>query len=138
MAKFFQFYLLASALLFSVAGPALAANCTEGSLQEQLACKAGLATEGVNEFTLSATLGRIIKIVLGFVGTIFFALTVYAGFLWMTAEGNEDQVTKSKDILKTAVIGMIIVVAAYSITAFVLMFTAQSTTFSAPVGGGTP
>ena len=126
MMKFIQFYILAIGLLFSIASPALVV-AADTSLEQQIANKAGLTTEGVNEYTLSEMIGRIIKVVLGFVGTLFFALTVYAGYLWMTAQGNEEQVTKAKDVLKMAVIGVIIVVAAYSITTFILLFTAQST-----------
>lgn len=81
------------------------------------------------QYTLSETIGRIIKIVLTFVGTIFFALMVYSGFLWMTAQGNEEQVAKAKNIITTATIGMVVVVAAYSITAFVMIYTAQATSF---------
>lgn len=132
MLKTIQFYLLAMVLLLSVVGPVFAQNTPD--LAGQIANKAGYATQGVNEFTLSETIGRVIKIALGFVGTIFFALTVYAGFLWMTAQGNSDQVDKAKDILKTAVIGIIIVVSAYSITAFILWFTTQSSLPSSPTG----
>lgn len=133
MRKFFQFYIVAVGLLFSFAGPVLAAG--SGSLEQQIANQAGYTTQGVNEYTLSETIGRVIKVALGLVGTIFFALTVYAGYLWMTAQGNEEHVSKAKDILKMAVIGMIIVVAAYSITSFVLTFTASSTSSSGQVGG---
>jgi hypothetical protein len=58
----------------------------------------------------------IIKPVFGIVGTIFFALTVYAGVLWMTAAGDPKKVEKAKDILVTSVIGTVIVVSAYVIT----------------------
>lgn len=58
----------------------------------------------------------IIKPVLGIVGTIFFALTVYAGVLWMTASGDPKKVEKAKDILVSSVIGTVIVVSAYVIT----------------------
>ena len=34
---------------------------------------------------------RVISIALGFVGAIFLALTVFAGFKYMTAGGNQDQ-----------------------------------------------
>ena len=134
MLDFIKIYFLAVCLFFSVAIPTAAGAVDNRSLEEQIAGKAGYATQGVNEFTLSETIGRVIKVALGFVGTLFFALTVYAGYLLMTAQGNEDQVTKAKDILKMAVIGMIIVVAAYSITTYVLIFMAQSTSFSSSVG----
>jgi hypothetical protein len=58
----------------------------------------------------------IIAPVFGIVGTIFFALTVYAGVLWMTAAGDSKKVEKAKDILVTSVIGTVIVVSAYVIT----------------------
>ncbi|PIR92378.1 hypothetical protein COU01_01910, partial [Candidatus Falkowbacteria bacterium CG10_big_fil_rev_8_21_14_0_10_44_15] len=53
-------------------------------------------------------------------GIIFLVLVLYAGFLWMTAAGNEDQVTKAKSILTTSIIGIVIIVAAYAIVTFVL------------------
>lgn len=114
---------------FAVAGPDLG---TSNGLGEKIGKLAQFNTN-TNEYTLAETVGRIIKILLSFVGTIFFALTVYAGFLWMTAQGNEDKVAKAKDIIKTAVIGMIIVVAAYSITAWALIFSAQSTSLDVGV-----
>lgn len=130
MLNFFRFYLLALLFLISFSGPVFAAD----DLSKQIANQSGYTTAGVTEYTLSEMIGQGIKIVLGFVGTIFFALTVYAGYLWMTAQGNSDQVEKAKDILKMAVVGIIIVVAAYSITAFILIYTSQVTTLSSPVG----
>lgn len=59
---------------------------------------------------------NIIRPVFGIIGTIFFALTVYAGVLWMTAAGDPKKVEKAKDILTTSVIGIVIVVSAYVIT----------------------
>lgn len=63
---------------------------------------------------------RIINIALSFLGIIFFILTVYAGFKWMTASGNEDQVNEAKKLLTQAVIGLLIVLASYSISVFIL------------------
>lgn len=65
-------------------------------------------------------LGTIINVILGFLGVIFLVLTLYAGFLWMTAGGNDEAVVKAKNILKTSIIGLIIVLAAYSIAGFVV------------------
>ena len=46
-------------------------------------------------------------------------MIIYAGFEWMTAQGDEKKVDKAKDTLTRAVIGLIIIIAAYSITYFV-------------------
>lgn len=61
----------------------------------------------------------VIRILLGLTGTIFLCLTLYAGYLWMTAGGNEDEVTKAKTLLTQSVIGLAIILLAYSITIFV-------------------
>lgn len=68
---------------------------------------------------LTKRVTNIIAFILSFLGVVFLVLTIYAGFLWMTARGNEAQVSKAKDMLTNAVIGLIIITAAYSITAFV-------------------
>lgn len=63
-------------------------------------------------------IAEIIRVALSLLGTIFFVLSLYAGYLWMTAAGNEEQVTKSKTLLFQATMGLAIVLAAYSITIF--------------------
>ena len=75
--------------------------------------------------TLSSVAGGIIKIFLSLLGVIFVVLLIYGGFLWMNARGNAEQVTKSQDLIKDAVIGLIIVVAAYAITYFALFMLAK-------------
>ena len=60
----------------------------------------------------------IIRTALTFLGMIFLVLTIYAGFMWMTAGGEEEKVKKATDTLKAAVIGLAIVLSAYSITYF--------------------
>ena len=69
--------------------------------------------------------GEIIGLVLSFVGVLFLMLVIYAGILWMTAQGNEQKVTKAKDLLINAVVGLVIVFAAYAITAFVGDFVTE-------------
>ena len=63
--------------------------------------------------------GGLVGLILSFVGVIFLVLTVYAGIMWMTAQGNSAKVEKAKDLLINAVIGLVIVSAAYSLTIFV-------------------
>ncbi len=61
----------------------------------------------------------VITTVLSFLGIIFVILIIFSGYQWMTAGGNEDQVKKATTRIRNAVIGLIIVVFAYGITAFV-------------------
>lgn len=68
---------------------------------------------------LQTKAGQIIGTVLSFVGVLFLILMIYAGILWMTAQGNDSQVTKAKNLLINGIIGLIIVFAAYAITSFI-------------------
>ncbi|MFA5024361.1 MAG: hypothetical protein WC523_05360 [Patescibacteria group bacterium] len=65
-------------------------------------------------------IGRIIQIVLSFLGVIALVLIMYAGFLWMTSEGDEEKIGKAKQILKNAIIGLIIILSSWAITTFLL------------------
>ncbi len=60
----------------------------------------------------------IIRSALQLLGIIFVVLMIYAGYLWMTAGGNDQQVDKAKTLLKNAIIGLIVLLSAYSITWF--------------------
>lgn len=86
--------------------------------------------EQVNNSTLPENFiqtraGEVIGFVLSLVGILFLGLMIYAGLLWMTAQGNEQKVEKAKDLLINAVVGLIIVFAAYAITAFVGEFVSK-------------
>lgn len=68
---------------------------------------------------ISSRLGTIIGAALSFIGVIFMVLIIYGGLIWMLAQGNDSQVEKAKNIIIQAVIGLIIVLGAYAITAFI-------------------
>lgn len=76
---------------------------------------------------LPVIVGRVINILLGFIGIILLLLILWAGFLWMTAAGDEAKVKKAKSIISNAVIGLIILVAAFAISNFVLTSLVNAT-----------
>lgn len=69
--------------------------------------------------------GVVIKSLLSFLGIIFFLLILYAGFLWMTAAGQEEKISKAKKILISSAIGITIVFGSYAITTMVLILLEQ-------------
>ena len=69
---------------------------------------------------LPTIIGRIIRKILPFVGSLFFAMFVYGGFLWFTAGGDSKNVDKSKKTLRSAVIGLVIIMGAYALLDVVL------------------
>lgn len=69
--------------------------------------------------SLPSAIGKVIGIGLSLIGILFLGLMIYGGFNWMIARGNEAEVTKAKDLIQAAIIGLVIVLAAYAITKFV-------------------
>ncbi|MBD3311357.1 MAG: hypothetical protein GF349_02570 [Candidatus Magasanikbacteria bacterium] len=96
-------------------------------LTEDAALRAGYSA-GTTETTFAETLGTVVKAALSLVGIIFTLLLVYAGYLWMTARGEEDKVNKATKIIQAAIVGLIITLAAYSITNFVVPRVLERTT----------
>ena len=63
---------------------------------------------------------NLIRVVLGFLGLIAVVIILIGGFMWMTAGGNEDKVTKGRKYIINGVIGLVIVLGAFSIATFVI------------------
>ncbi len=64
-------------------------------------------------------IGTGINAALTMVGLIFLILMIYAGYLWLTARGEEEPINKAQKIIISSVIGFILVASAYAITVFV-------------------
>jgi len=77
--------------------------------------------------SLPVVVGEIISVVLGFLGVVLVLIIIYAGFLYMTAGGNPEKVDKAKSWIINAIIGLIIILLAYSITGFVVNSLIQAT-----------
>lgn len=75
------------------------------------------ATTGTSIPTL---LGKIIKSVLGIVGSLALVMFIYGGITWMLSAGNQEQVTKGKNILIWAAAGIVIIFISYALVKFVL------------------
>ena len=75
---------------------------------------------GLSDRELPEIIGSFIQVFLGLLGIIFLVLVLYAGFLWMTAQGETEKTDKAKKLLTQAVIGLVIIVAAYAISGFVV------------------
>ncbi len=80
-------------------------------------------------------IGNIISIALSFLGIVFFGLIFYAGILWMIALGESGKVDKAKNLIETAIIGLIIVIGAYAISTFVFnkLVNGEASTVAPPV-----
>ena len=69
---------------------------------------------------------NVVAYLLTFLGLVAILIVLYAGYMWMTAGGNEDRVKTARSTLQAGIIGLLIILAAYALTQFVIgQITAQ-------------
>jgi hypothetical protein len=127
-----KFLLLAAPIILMALGVLLLSNLPLASAQVLVNTNQPGGLEDLTNITAknanfgTVSVGQVvattIRAVLSFLGIVFIILMIVAGWRWMTAQGNEEAVTQSKDSIRTAIIGLIIVLAAYAITYFVFKY----------------
>ena len=106
------------------------------SLQNKLVAYDFVSNSGVSEtgkqagfnssVSVTSMTGTIISVILSLVGVVFLGLTIYGGIMWMTAEGKEERIEKAKNIIIESVIGLVIVLAAFAISFFIISSLTKS------------
>ncbi len=64
-------------------------------------------------------IGNVINVALSFMGVVVLFYFLWAGWKWMTSDG-EKGAGEARVMMRNAVIGLIIIVASYSISSFVM------------------
>lgn len=72
------------------------------------------------ERDIRQTIAQIINVFMGLLGTVAVVIILIGGFKWMTAGGNDEKVGEAKKLLLSGVVGLAIILAAFSITRFVV------------------
>ena len=62
----------------------------------------------------------IVNVVLSLLAIIFFAVMMYGGIRWMTARGKDELTEKAKNAITAGIIGLIVILISYSVSAFIL------------------
>jgi len=88
-------------------------------VREGLTSAASSAGLNTNQ-SLALTVGLVFQKILGLLGLILLILFVAGGLMWMTSGGSTDKIKKARGLLTSAVIGMILVIAAYALTDLVI------------------
>ncbi len=81
----------------------------------------------VSNLPLPLVIAQGVRFVLSLVGIIFLVLIVIAGVRWMTAAGNEEQITTALKTIKNAGIGLLLIFAAYSVTYTIFLILENAT-----------
>ena len=73
----------------------------------------------VTDADVPTFVGRIIKYLLGFLGTIALCMFIYAGILWMTAGGGSEKQGKALKIMLWTSLGIALMFSSYAVINFV-------------------
>ena len=73
------------------------------------------------------TVAYIIYVSLTLLGMVFVGLVTYAGFLWLTAGGEEEKIKTAKGLITNGIIGIAIVLSAYGISRLVFNYLLKAT-----------
>ena len=105
--------------IFSLLTAAYALYAAPIFAQPDLGLQYGEKT-GLGNKSLTIVVADSISWLLGLLGIAAIVIILYAGFLWMTSAGNDEAITKAKKMLSAGVVGLVIILAAYSIARFVV------------------
>lgn len=79
-----------------------------------------LASETGAQGDLRQLVLNIVNFALGFLGLIAVVFLIYAGFLYVTSAGNDENTGKAKKIILYSIIGILIILASFAIVNTVL------------------
>ena len=106
-------FILTSVFAFSL--PVLASVDIWGGQYDAINQNIGLGNKDPR-----VTVANVINVLLGFLGIIAVVIILIGGFKWMTAGGSEDKVGEAKKLITAGIIGLIIILASWSIATFLI------------------
>ncbi len=123
MNKKIFFILFSLTLLFSFSTPVMSQSFIREGVNV-IDNEINLSNEDPRKVTV-----RIINVVLTFLSIIALVVVLFGGFKWMTSGGNQENVASAKKILIAGLIGLIIILISWGITAFVINQVANVATY---------
>lgn len=74
---------------------------------------------GEKDPSIQELIGKVIQAALGISGSLALLMFIYGGFTWMLSAGNSEKVTKGKNTLVWASIGLIVIFSSYAMVRFI-------------------
>jgi cysteine-rich repeat protein len=84
----------------------------------------------IQEQSIWTTVGNIINVALSLLGIVAVGIVLFAGFTWMTANGDSGKIDRAKAMLRNGIIGLAIIFSSWAITTFLLSTLGDATGIS--------
>jgi hypothetical protein len=69
--------------------------------------------------------GKLVLSVMGIIGSLALVIFVYGGIMWMTAGGDSAKLTKAKNAMLWASLGLVAIFLSYVVVRFIIQVVAQ-------------
>ena len=89
---------------------------------------------GSNPKDIKVIVLQVLKVIFTFLALLIVALLVFAGFKYMTSNGNEAQMKEAMGQIKALFVGLLIIMASWGITSYLLKWVVCATTSSNGTG----
>ncbi len=96
---------------------------TEEEVGVEYGKQLGLGTKDVR-----LVIASLIRVAMSLLGILTVCIMLIGGFIWMTAGGNDEKIGQAKKWIFASVIGLIIILSAYSLASFVISNLVKATT----------
>lgn len=64
-------------------------------------------------------IGKVIRAVLGLVGSMALVFFIYGGLVWMFAKGNSEKISQAQKILTWSALGLLVIFSSYIVLNFI-------------------
>lgn len=99
--------------------PVSAGDMLKASAEDPFGTKDTKIDAASDDTDLATGLINMINRVLTFLGVLLMFIVIYAGFLIITSNGEDDAITKGRKMIIYALIGVIVIVLSYTIVNFI-------------------
>lgn len=86
-----------------------------------------LADTGLGTTDPVVVAAQLVNVFLRLLGAITVMLMLYGGWIWIWARGNQEEITRAKDIIRGAIIGLLIILSSFGVMQFVFYYLTKIT-----------
>jgi cytochrome bd-type quinol oxidase subunit 2 len=112
--------------LLSVPALAMAANPSL-SFDPLWGAYGNLNDTGLGTTDPVVVVAQIVNVFLRLLGLLSVLLMLYGGWIWIWARGNEEEITRAKDIIRGSIIGLIVILSSYGVMQWVFYYLTSIT-----------
>lgn len=70
---------------------------------------------------------QVVNVFLRLLGLLSVLFMLYGGWIWIWARGNDEEITRAKDIIRGSIIGLIVILSSYGIMQWVFYYLTEIT-----------